>query len=73
MTIPQTNYVLDNEGQKTFVQLTVQDWECFVSEFKRVESMLLLKDKLKNAFKEMRQIQKGEKEGTTLHDFLHEL
>jgi hypothetical protein len=73
MTVPQPHYVLDNQGQKVFVQLSVQEWERFVGEFKRVESMLLLKDKLKNAFREMRQIQQGEKEGTTLHDFLHEL
>ncbi|TAE10429.1 MAG: hypothetical protein EAZ95_14780 [Bacteroidetes bacterium] len=73
MTIPQTNYVLDNQGQKVFVQLSVQDWERFVGEFKQLESMLLLKDKLKNAFREVRQIQKGEKQATTLHDFLNEL
>ena len=73
MTIPQTNYVLNNQGQKVFVQLSVQDWERFVGEFKQLESMLLLKDKLKNAFREVRQIQKGEKQATTLHDFLNEL
>ncbi len=73
MTIPQANYVVDNQGQKMFVQLSVQDWENFVNEFKRIESMLLLKNKLKNAFQEMRQIQKGEKQGTTLNDFLNEL
>ncbi len=73
MTIPQTNYVLDNQGQKAFVQIPVKDWENFVNEFKKMETMLLLKEKLKNAFKEMKQIQKGEKQGTTLHDFLYEL
>ncbi len=25
MTIPQTTYVIDNQGQKAFVQLTIQD------------------------------------------------
>lgn len=73
MTIPQANYVVDKEGQKIFVQLSLQDWENFVNEFKRVESLLFLKSKLKNAFREIRQIQKGEKQGTTLNDFLNEL
>ena len=73
MTIPQANYVVDKEGQKIFVQLSWQDWENFVNEFKRVESLLFLKSKLKNAFREIRQIQKGEKQGTTLNDFLNEL
>jgi hypothetical protein len=73
MTIPHANYVVDNQGQKMFVQLTVQDWENFVNEFKRIESMLLLKNKLKNAFTEVRQIQQGQQQGTTLNDFLNEL
>ncbi len=73
MTIPQTNYVVDNHGQKMFVQLNVQDWENFVIEFKRIESMFLMKSKLKAAFKEVRQIQSGEKKGATLNDFLNEL
>ncbi len=73
MTIPPTHYVVDKQGQKMFVQLTVQDWENFVGEFKRMESMLFLKNKLKNAFTEVRQIQKGLKTGTTLNDFLNEL
>lgn len=73
MTIPQANYVVDKEGQKIFVQLSLQDWENFVNEFKRVESLLFLKSKLKNAFREIRQIQKGEKQGTTLNDFLNDL
>ena len=73
MTIPQTNYVLNNEGQKIFVQLSVQEWENFLNEYKKLENMFLLKEKLKNAFREMRQIQKGEKHATTLHDFLYEL
>jgi hypothetical protein len=73
MTVPSANYVVDNHGQKMFVQLTVQDWENFVSEFKHIENMFLLKNTLKNAFREMHQIQNGEKEGTTLNEFLNEL
>ena len=71
--IPNANYVVNHQGQKMFVQLTVQEWESFLQEFKRLESMLLLKNKLKDAFREVRQIQRGEKEGTTLNDFLNEL
>ena len=73
ITIPKTNYVIDNHGQKMFVQLGVQDWENFLSKVQHIESMLALKNKLKNAFSEVRQIQRGEKQGTTLNDFLNEL
>jgi hypothetical protein len=27
MTIPKTTYVIDNQGQKIFAQLNIQDWE----------------------------------------------
>ena len=73
MTIPKTSYVVDSQGQKIFVQLTIQDWEKFLSEFRRIESMLSLKDKFKAAFREVQEIQKGNMIGTTLNDFLDEL
>lgn len=70
--IPQVAYVIDQQGKK-MVQINVDDWENFVQEFRRVQDLLVLKNKLKNAFREVRQIQKGEKEGITLEAFLHEL
>ncbi len=73
MTVPKTHYVVDNQGEKIFVQLNLQDWENFVGEFQRIENLLSFKNKLKNAFREVRQIQKGEKKATTLNDFLNEL
>lgn len=73
MTIPKANYVVDHQGQKMFVQLSLHDWENFVKEFKRMENLLVMKTKLKGAFREIRQIQKGEKQGTSFNDFLNEL
>lgn len=73
MTIPKANYVVDPQGQKVFVQLSFQDWENLIHEFKRMESLLLMKSKLREAFKEVKQIQRGEKQGTPLSDFLNEL
>lgn len=73
MTIPKANYVVDQQGQKVFVQLSFQDWENLINEFKRMENLLLMKSKLREAFKEVKQIQRGEKQGTPLSDFLNEL
>lgn len=73
MTIPQANYVVDTQDEKLFVQLSLKDWDNFIKEFKRVENMLILKTKLKSAFNEIRQIQKSEKQGITLSEFLNEL
>ena len=70
--IQQVNYASDQQGKKV-VQIKIDDWENFVQEFRRVQDLLALKNKLKNAFRGVRQIQKGEKEGVTLEAFLHEL
>lgn len=73
MSIPSANYVVDSHGQKIFVQLSLHDWEKFVHEFKRMETLLIFKNKFKEAFREVRQIQKGKKSAITLNDFLNEL
>jgi len=73
MRIPEANYVVDNQGEKLFVQVNWQDWEAFVQEFKRIENLLFMKNKLKNAFHEIRQIQNGKQSATTLSEFLDEL
>lgn len=72
-TIPQVNYVTDNSGKLLFVQLPIQDWNSFIEEYQRLVTLLQFKAQLKNAFREIREIQKGEKAATTLSEFLHEL
>jgi hypothetical protein len=66
MTIPNAKYVIDNQGQKINLQLPVKEWEKFIQEFKRIETLLSLKKKLRNAFMEVGQIQRGEREGQLL-------
>ncbi len=73
MTLPKTSYVLNSNGQKEFVQVSVQDWDKLVSKMKKLENLLALKTKLKSAFKEIKQIQTGEKKGTSLSEFLNEI
>ena len=73
MNIPDTNYVVDEKGEKVFVQLKLSDWEDFVQEFERMKELLGLKQKLRRAFQEIHQIKQGHKIGTTLNEFLDEL
>jgi hypothetical protein len=73
MVLPQTNYVVDAEGQKVFVQLAVQDWENLVNELARLENLLAFKAKLKDAFREVRQIKRGEIQGVSLSALIDEL
>ncbi len=71
--IPQPHYIEDKEGKETVVQLSLKEWENFVQEIEDMKNKLLMKDKLERAFREVRQIQRGEKKGTSLKDFLDEL
>ncbi len=70
---PQINYVVNEQGTPIFVQMSVTEWEKFLDEHKRLKAIATFKERLKTAFKEIRQIQRGEKQGTTLTDFLNEL
>jgi hypothetical protein len=73
MVLPQTSYVVDAQGQKVFVQVTVQDWENLVNELTRLENLLAFKAKLKDAFREVRQIKRGEIQGVSLSELIDEL
>lgn len=73
MMIPQTHYVIDSQGQKVFVQVAVQDWENLMKDIQQLETLLKFKLKLKNAFREVRQIKQGKKIGTPLSALIDEL
>lgn len=60
-TIPQVNYVTDNAGKPVFVQMPIEEWTSFTDEYRRLATLLNFKTRLKNAFREVRQIQNGEK------------
>ena len=61
-TVPQVNYVTDNSGKPLFVQLPIQEWTSFIEAYQRLVTLLQFKERLKNAFREIRQIQKREKQ-----------
>jgi hypothetical protein len=65
--------VIDSSGQKVFVQVAVQDWENLMKDIQQLESLLKFKLKLKNAFREVRQIKQGKKIGTALNTLIDEL
>jgi hypothetical protein len=71
--LPPVNYVVNDKGKPVFVQLSVQDWDIFVEEYNRLNNLAIFKERLKTAFTEIRQIQKGEKKGTSLTEFLNEI
>lgn len=73
MILPEVNFVVDTQGQKVFVQVSVQDWENLIHEIKRMEDLLAFKVKLKEAFREVRQIKRGEIQGVGLSELIDEI
>ena len=73
MLLPEANYVVDTKGQKVFVQLSIQDWENLIQEIKRMEDLLAFKMKLKEAFREVRQLKRDEIQGISLSELIDEL
>ena len=71
--LPPINYVVNDKGKPVFVQLTVQDWDNFVEDYNRLKNLAVFKERFKTVFREISQIQKGEKKGTSLTEFLNEL
>lgn len=69
--LPPVNYVVNDQEKAVFVQLSVQDWDSFVQEYNRLKNLTIFKERLKTAFREIHQIQKGEKKGTLLTEFLN--
>lgn len=73
MILPEANYVIDTQGHKVFVQVSIQDWENLIQEIERLENLLAFKAKLKEAFREVRQIKRGEIQGISLSELIDEM
>lgn len=73
MILPEANYVVDTQGHKVFVQVSIQDWENLIQEIKRMEDLLAFKAKLKEAFREVRQIKRVEIQGISLSELIDEV
>jgi hypothetical protein len=72
-SIPQVQYVTDSKGKPVYVQVPIKEWRNFIEEHQRLVILLQFKERLKGAFREIKQIQKGEKQAITFNDFLNEL
>ncbi len=63
-------YVTDEKGNKTAVQIPFQEWVKLCKELATFLEGRKLKSKLKKALKDVQQIQSGKQEKVTLRDFL---
>ena len=67
------NYVVNDKGQKVFVQVPLKEWERLLDEIKKLRNLLEFREELKTAFQEVREIQQGKRKAVTLKDFLNEV
>lgn len=73
MGLPTINYVVNEKGEKVFVQISLQEWETFLKNYQRLAELALVKESLTNALREIRQVQKGQLKPVTIEEFLYEL
>ena len=66
-------YVMDENGNKTAVQIPFQEWVKLRKEFATFLEGKKLKSKLKSAFKEVQEMKNGQQSKVTLREFLDEL
>ena len=66
-------YLSDDKGNRTAVQIPIKDWLLINENLPTILKYLSMKEGLRSAFKEMKQIQNGEKEAMTLDDFFEKL
>jgi hypothetical protein len=66
------NYLTNTKGKKVAVQIPFPEWSALMSEYQRLQQYYGLKNDLIDSFREIAEIEKGEKVVSTLSEFLNE-
>ncbi len=66
-------YLNDQRGNVSAVQVPVSDWNLIVEKIKKYEQILKIKSDLNTAFSEVKKIREGKLKKQTLSEFLDEL
>lgn len=66
------NYLTDSKGNKIAVQIPFPQWSRLLEDYNRLKQYTKLKTNLKISFKEIEEIERGDREATTLSEFLNE-
>jgi hypothetical protein len=65
-------YLTNEHGMKTAVQIPFEEWEEFFKEHTYLKQYATLKKGLQNAFEEVQKIESGQQQPMTLSEFLNE-
>jgi len=66
-------YVTDQKGKKTAVQIPIKEWEAFQKKLRHDKQYAEMKESLKEAFEEVKLMQEGKLPKKTIDEFLDEL
>jgi PHD/YefM family antitoxin component YafN of YafNO toxin-antitoxin module len=69
-------YIIDNKGHKSAVQLPIKDWKQIqkeLEELERLRNKKLFMTELAEAVEEMKQIKEGKIKARNVEDFVNEL
>jgi hypothetical protein len=66
------NYLTDNSGNKVAVQIPLNEWSELIEDYNRLRQYYDLKEILTESFREIQEIEKGEKSAPSLSEFLNE-
>lgn len=69
----QLQYLNDQDGKVTAVQVPIEDWNKLERRIKKYEQAFQIKEDLAAAFEEVKQMRDGKIPKQTLSDFLNEL
>ena len=66
-------YITDRSGKTRSVVIPNREWEQFRTEYERMKNKLSVLTGIRDAFKEVKEIQRGQKKAKSLSDFLNEV
>lgn len=64
-------YLIDEKGSKTAVQIPFEEWLRFFEEYQYFKQYATLKQGLEDAFQEIKSIENGNQSHVTLEEFLN--
>lgn len=65
------NYLTDDCGNKIAVQIPFREWSELMNDYQRLKEYYVLKSKLKKSFREIEEIERGNKKPVSLSGFLN--
>ncbi len=74
LSLPQNlEYITNSNNNTQYIQMPLKEWEDFLFRIKQEKQIEFLREKLKQGFAELREIQKGNLKERTLAEVLAEL